>query len=1105
MKNSALTISLCILISFSAFSQGTDGALIDPNNATTRDASAVFQSQSTTQGMLTPRMTAAQRTAIPVSAARDGLLVYQTDGTPGFYYYNGTAWVLISNTTSNLAGVTAGTGLTGGGTSGTITVNAVGDNGLTTNADDIDLGGNLTQAATTITQDGSETFTIANTGTGNTTINLTSTGDFDVQDNGTSALFVRDDGFVGVGTNAPSQKLHINGGDIQLNDAAGVAGYRIKSYSTGSSLWLLSGNTTDSKLVLSTSAHDWDRQVSLSYTPGTTGLAAGNLIIGQIDKNNVNWTHGITQFYTNGTERIRIASDGNVGIGTPGPQSKLHVEAGKIYSSKTTFPNPAAYTNADLVLGSNTDTRGGYTGTNGSHIFLRSSDKSSITALDEGNNLGQLSFQNLVWTIGEDIGWGTQVIKAPNLAGAGTRFVVADASGNLSATSSTSSGVVTGSGTLNYIPKWTPNGSTLGNSLIYDNGTNVGIGTAGPGGKLEVVGGPITLSDGYLDINRDAYAKNGISWYSQGYPSWSTYMSPGGATSTGPHGDLTAPSGTYVTSWAMRDYIENAGGYGWTFESAANTTTPSVKFEIRASDGLFHSYGTGIIDGNLTVGGAVTSIGGYSPANSAIRLTPNLHLNATQNNAVIINWDNGATAAGTQMLRIGNGSSADMFGVLANGDVTIQNKVALRGNDSWLRLNQDAGFASGTYTPGFIRADGGIASGGLGSAGGGTITANSFINSNAGFRVSSAAAGGNYLRGDGTNFVSSAIQPGDLPSHTHTWAQVTAKPAVWLDGATLIADNGNFNNSVPSGFYQSSGATNAPGGSWYNMINVRHSNTGNDHGFQIAMSYYDEYEYTRTYQGGNGSGGGTFTPWAKHLTNRPGDWELSSNSTSTGYGGATLELRESNYTNNGSATPPHLGFHWGGVVASNISIESNGTIAIRDNPGTGYEKFKAGQITSTPLAGTGNRAVYADANGVLKTNGKNVAYVVDRGLRSFGNCSGGCSGAVTASASTGNLAVEVGDIIVITTSFQFRFTGGSGNDDMFAILQITGCATTSQQNSYYQQNWDNDRNELQPQSQQWVYVATCAGNLQFYLQVNAEANADDGYDTADVVITATRY
>jgi hypothetical protein len=42
-----------------------------------------------------------------------------------------------------------------------------------------------------------------------------------------------------------------------------------------------------------------------------------------------------------------------------------------------------------------------------------------------------------------------------------------------------------GSGTANYIPKWT-SGTTLGNSLIYDNGTSVGIGTSSPACSLDV-------------------------------------------------------------------------------------------------------------------------------------------------------------------------------------------------------------------------------------------------------------------------------------------------------------------------------------------------------------------------------------------------------------------------------------------------------------------------------------------------------------------------------------------------------------------------------------------------------------------------------------------
>lgn len=41
-------------------------------------------------------------------------------------------------------------------------------------------------------------------------------------------------------------------------------------------------------------------------------------------------------------------------------------------------------------------------------------------------------------------------------------------------------GGLSGSGTLNYLPKWTPDGFTLGNSIVYDDGTNVGFGTTSP-------------------------------------------------------------------------------------------------------------------------------------------------------------------------------------------------------------------------------------------------------------------------------------------------------------------------------------------------------------------------------------------------------------------------------------------------------------------------------------------------------------------------------------------------------------------------------------------------------------------------------------------------
>ncbi len=59
------------------------------------DGSAQLDVQSTTKGVLIPRMLDSERSAIPTPAT--GLLVYQTNGTAGFYYYTGTEWVPLKS------------------------------------------------------------------------------------------------------------------------------------------------------------------------------------------------------------------------------------------------------------------------------------------------------------------------------------------------------------------------------------------------------------------------------------------------------------------------------------------------------------------------------------------------------------------------------------------------------------------------------------------------------------------------------------------------------------------------------------------------------------------------------------------------------------------------------------------------------------------------------------------------------------------------------------------------------------------------------------------------------------------------------------------------
>ncbi len=64
------------------------------------DASAVLDISSDSKGVLIPRMLEVERNAINTPA--QGLLVYQTDNTQGFYYYDGTNWHCIGNEDNDL-------------------------------------------------------------------------------------------------------------------------------------------------------------------------------------------------------------------------------------------------------------------------------------------------------------------------------------------------------------------------------------------------------------------------------------------------------------------------------------------------------------------------------------------------------------------------------------------------------------------------------------------------------------------------------------------------------------------------------------------------------------------------------------------------------------------------------------------------------------------------------------------------------------------------------------------------------------------------------------------------------------------------------------------
>ena len=258
----------------------------------------------------------------------------------------------------------------------------------------------------------------------------------------------------------------------------------------------------------------------------------------------------------------------------------------------------------------------------------------------------------------------------------GTTFTLAIAcqvNDIVQAVSSVTGGGIGGSGTTNYHAKFTASG-TIGNSLIWDNGTNVGIGNTNSTYNLDVTGtgrftDALTIGSGNaLKLNRGA---NDYYWSinsdSSNYLNFGTYLSNGTAYGTNPKLIL----------------LDN-GNVG------IGTSSPSYLLDVNGTS----RFGSDSVNGNMQIisNSQPLIIRGRSPYSSA---------------GLLLTWDigpdTGIIAAPTLVFNtnatIGTNSGSERMRITSGGAVLIGTTSSIAGSSPNLVVY---GSSAG---PSFVNAD----------------------------------------------------------------------------------------------------------------------------------------------------------------------------------------------------------------------------------------------------------------------------------------------------------------------------------------------------------------------------------------------------------------
>ena len=318
-------------------------------------------------------------------------------------------------------------------------------------------------------------------------------------------------------------------------------------------------------------------------------------------------------------------------------------------------------------------------------------------------------------------------------------------------------------------------------------------------------------------------------------------------------------------------------------------------------------------------------------------------------------------AAGGTELRIEQRNDAnDIINLVVPNSIFLNGKRAFRPADSWLRINEDSSFSSGIYTgTSAVRSDSKLQVGDDG---------NDFYANNSGNGYFRNTLG---IAGVDTNYklYVNGISYFYLPDSTAT---AENSPAIKVHGKLDIYDNiagGGTANSLLNIVYN---GTHEYGtvmkihsyGGDSPSIRFSHSDKSSDlHGnpnttWSVGMYYktYDRFAITRN-RGTSGWGTadlvidsngkvgiGTVAPnyTLEVIGNVASGTHTvhgsSTNDTEAGnfYYTGGLEVRESNYVGSSQSSfnyAPRIGFHWGGRVASTLSLHTDGIFYFRKQDG----------------------------------------------------------------------------------------------------------------------------------------------------------------------------